>query len=213
MRGVRSSLLGLLLSFLMVSTSISASACDLSCWLQHGHSGCNAVDTVTTNVDTGAMSMPSNMDMRQVESERVGGETATDSMSMSPDMGMGPDHSEGTAGSDANLNARPDHSMVMPAQPEGVTDNSSSAAKVGIGSRAMLNHSGTLSSCLHEPCGQASMSVSPRTGDHPQLRSLHWMPTDISNPLDLWSSFHRIRPGIPPSGIPAVDHLTTTLRI
>ena len=218
MRGVKSSFVALLLSLLMVSTSVSASACDLSCWLYQAHSDCLTVGSVTADKDGPAMSMPSDMDMRPDESERlVGapmGEDATAlSMSMPPDMDMGPDESNSMASSDANLNARPGQTLAMPPQLEGVTESFGRAAKAEMGTRTMVNHSGTLSSCMHEPCSQTSMFVSPPAGDHSQPSSLHWMPASISNPVNLWPAFHWIRPGTPPPKILAVDHLTTTLRI
>lgn len=163
------------------------------------------------------MSMSSDMDMRPSESERAVGphtdDATADSMAMPSDMDMGSDHGEGGAGSDANLSGRPGHSMAMPAQHEGVTESSASAAEVEMGTRAMFNHSGTLSSCMHEPCSQTSMSLSPPTGDHLQPSSLHWMPTGILIPVQMGNSVHWIRAGSPPSNILAVDHLTTTLRI
>jgi hypothetical protein len=218
MRGVRSSLVALVLSLLMVSTSVSASACDLSCWLHQAHADCLTVGSVTADKDGAAMSMPSDMDMHPVESERmvgahIGADATAVPMSMPADMDMGPDDSNSMASSDANLNARPGQTLAMPPQLEGVTESFGRAAKAEMGTRAMLNHSGTLSSCMHEPCSQTSMSVSPPTGDHSQTSSLHWMPIGISNPVSLWIGFHWIRPGTPPAKILAVDHLTTTLRI
>ena len=218
MRGFRSSLLALVLSLLMVSTSVSASACDLSCGLHQAHSDCLTVGSVTADKDGPAMSMPSDMDMRPDESERMvgahmGADATALSMSMPPDMDMGPDDSNSMTSSNANLNARPGQTLAMPPQLEGVTESFGRAAKAEMGTRAMLNHSGTLSSCMHEPCSQTSMSVSPPTGDRVQPSSLHWMPTGISNPVNIWTTFHWISTGPPPSKILAVDHLTTTLRI
>ena len=217
MRGVRSFLVALL-TLLMVSTSVSASACDLSCWLHQAHSDCSTVGAATANIDSAAMSMPSDMDMRQGEGERMAGpysgeENATGSMSMAPDMDMGTDHSERMASSGVNLFASLSHSVVMPPQLEGMTESFIRVAKAEVGTRAVLNHSGTLSSCLHEPCSQTSMSVFPPTADHSQPSSLHWMPTSISNPVNIWSAFRRINPESPPAIILAVDHLTTPLRI
>jgi hypothetical protein len=213
MRRVGSSLAALLLSLLMVSTSVAASACDLSCWLNQAHSDCH-----TEAKDGAAMSMSSDMNMRSGEREHVAGpqigaDSTSDSTPMPSDMDMGPDNSENMAGADTNLNARPGRPMAMPAQLEGVTETSVRAAKGETGARAMLNHSGTLSPCMHEPCSQTSMSVSPPTGDHSQTSSLHLVPTAISSPFNIWTTFHWIRPGTPPPKILAVDHLTTTLRI
>src|SRR5579862_9074112 len=109
MRRFGSSLAASLLSLLMVSASVSASACDLSCWLNQAHSDCH-----TETKDGAAMSMSSDMHVRSGESERVAGpqmgaDLATDSMPMPSGMDMGPDNSENMAGADTNLNARPAH--------------------------------------------------------------------------------------------------------
>jgi hypothetical protein len=218
MRGVRTSSVALLLSLFMISTSVSASACDLSCWLHQAHSGCSTVGAATANIDSAAMSMPSDMDMPQGEGDRMAGphlgeEDTTASMSMAPDMDMGTDHSERIASSGANLFASLSHSVVMPPELEGMTESFIRVVKTEMGTRAVLNHSGTVSSCLHEPCSQTSMSVSPPTADHSQPSSLHWMPTGISNPVNIWSAFRGINPESPPAIILAVDHLTTPLRI
>ena len=218
MRGVRTSSAALLLSLFMVSTSVSASTCDLSCWLHQAHSDCSTVGAATTNLDSAAMSMPSGMGMPQGEGESMAGpqlgeEDTTASMSMAPDMDMGTDDGERMASSRANLFASLRHSVVMPPQLEGMTESFIRAGKAAMGSRAVLNHSGTLSSCLHEPCSQTSMSASPPTSDHSQPSSLHWMPTSVSNPVNIWSAFRCINPESPPAIVLAVDHLTTLLRI
>jgi hypothetical protein len=218
MRRVGSSLAALLLSLLMVSTSVSASACDLSCWLHQAHSDCSTVGAATANIGSAAMSMPSDMEMPQGEGERMAGphlgeEDTTASMSMAPDMDMGTDHSEHMASSGANHFASLSHSVVMPPQLEGMPESFVRVAKAELGTRAVLNNSGTLSSCLHEPCSQSSMSVSPPTADHSQPSSLHWMPTSVSNPVNIWSAFRWINPESPPAIVLAVDHLMTTLRI
>jgi hypothetical protein len=213
MRRVGSSFAALLLSLLMVSTSVSASACDLSCWLNQTHSDC-----YTEAKDGAAMSMSPDMDMRSREGEhaigpQMGPDPMTDSMPMPSDMDMGADNSGSPAGADTKLHARLGHSMTMPQQLEGLTETSVRVAKGEMGGRAMLDHSGSLSACMHEPCSQTSMSVSPPTGDHSQPTSLYWMPTGISNPVNIWTTFHWTSPGTSPPKILAVDHLTTTLRI
>jgi hypothetical protein len=211
MRRVGSSLAALLLSFLTVSASVSASACDLSCWLNQAHSDCH-----TDTKDGMAMPTSSETHMRSGESEHVAGPQmglTSDSTPMPSGMDMGSDGSDGMAGADTNLNARPSHPMGMPSQLEGVTEPSVRSEKAEMGARAMLKRSGTLSPCVHEPCSQTSMSVSPPTGDHSQTSSLHLVPTGISNVCNIWTTFHWIRPGTPPPKILAVAHLTATLRI
>lgn len=214
MRGFIGSLVALLLSILMVLTSASGADCDLSCWLNQAHSDCHTA-AVAANKGGAVMSMSSDMDMRPSESERGVGPHTDDATidSMPADMDMGPDHSNSMAGTDTNLTARPGHAMAMPPQLEGVAESLVRAPKAETGTRAMLTHPGTLSSCMHEPCSQTSMSVSPPTGDHLQPSSLRWMLTVISNSANIWTTFHWTRPGTSPPRILAVDHLTTTLRI
>lgn len=67
MRRIVSSLAALAMSIFMISTSVSASACDLSCWLHRSHSDCHAARSVSK--DDMAMSMPSDMDMRPDRSD------------------------------------------------------------------------------------------------------------------------------------------------
>ena len=210
MRRVGSSLAALLLSLLMVSTSVSASACDLSCWLNQANSDCH------TETKLGAtMSMSSDMDIRAGKSELVAGpqmgaDPMTNSMPMASDMDMAGDDSGSTAGADTKLHAIPGHSTAMAPQIEAVTETSVRLAKDAMGGRV---NSGSLSPCMHEPCSQTSMSVSPPTVDHSQPSSQHWVPTGISNPVNIWTTFHWAKPGTSPPKILAVDHLTTTLRI
>ena len=161
------------------------------------------------------MSMSLDMDMHSGESvvPQMGADATIDSMPMPADMNMGSDDSDSMVGTDAYLNARAGSHMAMSPQLEGVIETSVPAAKDEMGGVSMLNRSGSLSPCMHEPCSQTSMSASPPTGDRSQPTSLFWMPTGISSPFNIWTSFHWIRPGTPPSKILAVDHPTTTLRI
>lgn len=210
MRRVGSSLAALLLSLLMASTSVSASACDLSCSLSRAHSDCR-----TETRDGAAMSMSLDMDMHSGESmvPQMDADATIDSMPVPADTDMGSDDSDSMVGTDAYLNARAGHPMAMSPQLEGVIETSVRVAKDEMGGRSMLNRSGSLSPCMHEPCSQTSMSVSPPTGDRSQPTSRFWMPTGISSPFNIWTSFHWIRPGTPPPKILAVDHPTTNLRI
>ena len=218
MRSTTSSL-ATLLSVLMVSTSASASVCDLTCWLHQAHSDCHGVSSVTKSEEGTAVSMSSDMDMSSEESEpmitapRTEADAMTDdSMSMPPDTDMGPDHSESMGRPVTMRNAILRHPMAMSVQREGVTERFASTMKVA-GTRATRNHSSKLSSCRHEPCSQASISASPPTGDHPQPASLLWIPTGISNTVNLWTGSHWMHPETSPPEILAVIRLTTTLRI
>jgi hypothetical protein len=183
--------LAVLLSLLMVSTSASASACDLSCWFYQEHSDCHTAGSAPEDQES-AMSAPSNMDM-------------------GPGMNMGAAGSERMMAPDQPANAKPDHSMSP--KMDMTTRRFEQATKPELSTSAMPDHSMTLSSCTHETCSQISASASPPNADHSQPNSLYWIATDISNPGNLWTGFHSIRPGPPPPKILAVPHLTTTLRI
>jgi hypothetical protein len=211
-----SSLAAGMLSVLMILTPVSASACDLSCWLRKAHSDCHATGSAAQSEEI-AMSMSSPMDMRPGRQPVMGSHmhadaTTDDSMSMAPDMDMGQSHSKRVAGSGGDLSAAPRHSMSMSPQLEGTIKRFVRVAKAEM-RMAMPGHSGTLSSCKHEPCSQASISASPPTGDHPQPISVHWMLTSISNPANLWIDRSWMGPGPPPLKILAVVRLTTALRI
>src|ERR1017187_3718868 len=77
--------LAALLSVLMVATSVSATTCDLTCWLRQGHSDCHSVGSVAAVKGTN-MSIPGDMDMSS-------------------------GHGEGVTGSGTSVNPMPCHSM------------------------------------------------------------------------------------------------------
>jgi hypothetical protein len=186
MRRVTTSL-AVLLSLLLVLTSVSASACDLSCWLHQAHSDCLTISSAMSGKNL-AMPMPSDMD-------------------------MGPDDRSSMTASDATMNVMLDHSMSVSPEMEGVTERFDAAAKPEMRTSAMTDHSKGISSCTHEPCGQTSVSVSPPAGDHCQISFLHWEAVSLSSPIDFWIGFHRIRPGTPPARILVANRLVTSLRI
>jgi hypothetical protein len=190
MRGVTNSLAALL-SILIVSTSMSASACDLSCWLRQTHSDCHAVNSAGVDKDDTTMSMPSGMDMG---------------------MGMGSGHSESMTGP-AMSGTQPGHSMLMLPQMGMATERFESASEPGTGRGAMPDYSKGISSCAHEPCSQAWASASPPAGDHSQPKSPRPIAISISAPVNLRVAFCSIRVGTHPPGILASDRLVTTLRI
>jgi hypothetical protein len=186
--------LAALLSLLMVSTSVSASACDLSCWLQRAHSNCRAEGFATWGIDM-AMSMPSDMDMGTNHS--AGMIVAGTAVMIVPSTAV----------------TTPVHSMSMSAQAQIPTKRFDCATKSETGTTGMPDHSKTVSSCTHEPCSQPWASVSPPRGDHSQLSSPHPMAISISNFHNLCIGATSIRLGTHPPKLPAVERLITTLRI
>lgn len=177
--------LAALVSIFLVSTSVSASACDLSCWLHQAHSHCHSVGSAPTGKDD---------------------------MSMS-DMDMGPSHMEGSTDSDTLMRAVPGHSMAMSPQQEMVAERLVHATKPDLRTSGMPGHSKSMSSCTHEACSQISVSSSPPRPDHSQPNSLRWITLSITSPVNLRTGFHCIGPGTPPPKTLAAAILTTTLRI
>jgi hypothetical protein len=177
-----------LLWLLLVSSPVSAWACDLSCSLQRAHSDCHNVGSVTTSKDNPAMTM-------------------------SPDMDMGPDQGEGTMRSDAGMNPGPGHSMVMSPQLQMDTERFEPATAPETGTSAMHDHSKSVSSCTHETCSQVSVSASPPPTDLSRPSHQQWMAIRVLSPDNLYITFYRIRLQTPPPKMLAPDRLTTTLRI
>jgi hypothetical protein len=185
MRRVTSSLAGLL-SLLLISSPVSAWACDVSCSSHQAHSDCHA--SATTSKDHTAMSMP-------------------------PGMDMGSGQSESPMGSDMVMGAVPGHSMSMSPQQEMATRRFEGATKPATRTGTMHNHSKGRSSCTHETCSQISTSASPPGADHSQPNSRHWEAVGISSPVNLWDGFHWVQLGTPPPKLLTADLLITTLRI
>ncbi len=212
-----SSFLALFLSLLMGSASVSASACDLSCSLRQAHSVCDTAKMVSRNNDGLSMSMSPDMDMHSGKSELMM-ETHLDmdapnhTMSMPSGMDMGADRSNSMVDSETNLISSPAHPMSMSPQ-LGLVEGFVRSANIGRGSRAMVDPSGNLESCMHEPCSQVSMSNSPPAGNHSQPAGLRWMSAYNASPVNASTNFQWIRPKRPPIKLIAIDRLTTTLRI
>jgi len=185
MRRITSSLAGLL-SLLLISSPVSAWACDLSCSWHQAHSDCHT--SVATSKNDTAISMP-------------------------PGMDMGSDQSESPVSPDTVMGAAPGHSMSMSPQQEMATRRFEQATKPATRTGTMHDHSKGMSSCTHETCSQLSTSASPPGADHSQPNSLHWLALSISSPVNLLVSFHWVRLGTPPPKLLTTDHLITTLRI
>ena len=180
-------LLAALLSLLMVSTSASASVCDLTCWFHQAHSDCHRPGLAQASKGDTDMSMPG--------------------------MDMGASNAENSMGPETVKRAMPAHSVAMSPQQEMIAERLEHGTKTQLGTSSMHDHSNRTSTCAHEVCSQVSASASPPNADHSQPSSLLWIPTYISNPVNLWTAFHWISPGSPPARILAVDCLTTSLRI
>ena len=185
MHRVASSLAGLL-SLLLISSPVSAWACDVSCSSHQAHSDCHA--SAKTSKDDTAMSMP-------------------------PGMDMGSDQSASSAEPDAAMGAVRGHSMSMSPQQEMATRRFEQDTKPATRTDTLRDHSKGISSCTHETCSQLSTSASPPGADHSQPESLRWLAVSISSPINLSDGFHWIRLGTTPPKLFAADHLITHLRI
>lgn len=185
MRGISSSWAGLL-SLLLISSPISAWACDVSCSSHRAHSDCHA--SAKTSKDDTAMSMP-------------------------PGMDMGSDQSASPAESDAAMGAVRGHFMSMSPQQEMATRRFEQDTKPATRTDTLHDHSKGISSCTHETCSQLSTSASPPGADHSQPDSLHWLAVSISSPVNLLVNFRWVRLGNPPPKLLTADRLITTLRI
>jgi hypothetical protein len=197
------------LSLLIVASSVSASSCDLACWLRRAHSDCHRGGSAATVKKT---AMSGDMDMG---SGHGGSVIAPDANmnpmpghSMSSDIGLGRSQSISTP--QGRLNARPDRAMSMSPQMEMAPEQFVTAPQP---ETRRTDHSTPLSPCTHELCSQVSASTSPPSGSQSQWNSLHWIATVILSPLNLGTSFQWIKLGIPPPKLLAADRLTTILRI
>ncbi len=190
------SFLRALVSVLMVSTSLSASACDLSCWLHQAPSDCHSGSSATAT--EGGQQMTS----------------ASSAMDMSSKAGMSSPATQSNAGADYRVNGSAHHSMA--AQMNIVRSPVGAIRKSDTSSSATFGHSfdptNGVSLCSHETCSQASTSVSPPWSSRAQPAYLHGVAFRVSIPPNLLTSPHRIAPAAPPPINLAVDILAA-LRI
>jgi len=186
MRAVANLLAAVTLPLFMISASISASVCDLSCWFIQTQSGCHTSSSHAT-ANQMAMSMPASMD-------------------------MGSDQSSTAAGTDAGATASP-HSMAMPSQMQMVTERFGNLTKRETGGSSIPSHSKGTSSCIHQICAQVGSTVPFPNPARSQPKSLHPTRMNVSVSGNSRIHFPWLGPGTPPPKTLAVSRLTTTLRI
>jgi hypothetical protein len=168
--------LATLLSVILATTSISASACDLSCWLHPADSDCHIAGSYASLKSRTVESRPS---VPEMKSHHCGRSIGT--------------HAGGTHAGDV---AR--------------THFASSATGMhGAGSEG----SRTFSSCAQEECRKPSASTSPPRRNSSQTDPSPAEEIGILNLFSFPVSSQQTRLERPPSGIPAPDRLTTSLRI
>jgi len=153
-------LLPILFSLLLAFAPLSASACDLSCWLQRNAPDCHWLGSAAENAD-GTMSDASAMDMSS------GAET-------------GATHAQTSPAADHAVTAVVHHSM--PAQMDMRRGSVQIVQKSDASSIARFDDSNTLSSCGHGTCAQAATSSSPPRAGHAQPANLQFVAAGTLNP-------------------------------
>jgi hypothetical protein len=176
-----------LLSVFMVFAPLSASACDLSCWLQQTASNCHSAGQP---IEGNQSSMP-----------------ASSTMDMSAEGEMSSHSHQYSAAADYTMSATAHHSMTAQMH----LGRTSLEVIRTSGMSSGFDHSKKLSSCSHETC-QASASASPPRVRADQAACLHAMDIVGVNPANFLTSSDRTAPGTSPPITPAAD-LLTTLRI
>jgi hypothetical protein len=181
-------LLPILFSLLLAFAPLSASACDLSCWLQRSAPDCHWLGS-TDEHSQGTMSGASDMDMSSGAETEANAQTdaaahhaasAASHHSMSPQMDM----------------RRGSLQIIQ---------------KSDAGSSAGLDHSNALSPCAHGTCAQAATSSSPPSAGHAQpayLKVVAVRALNLAKPLTIT----RLAPETSPPASLLAD-LLPTLRI
>lgn len=182
-----------LISFLFVFTSISASACDLSCWLRQGQGDCHSgvpMPGEETGTAMTSSTMPMAMGMRFHQMRHM----------MAPDE-MGVDH-------------RWTPHRLTPMSPHAgmAVERFIELLKPGMSSTALPDHSRDLSPCAHETCNQIWALASPPGSGHAQPDFLHRAPIRLSIATILWTRGDGIKIGPSPAELHA-ELLATNLRI
>jgi hypothetical protein len=203
-----------MVALLLVLAPVSASACDLSCWLHQAHSDCHLAQSGSESGSQNqgsAMSMPPGMDMGP-------GAGAGAGTRMHP----GSRNSESQMTPRELVNGTPDHFM---SRMELVTDGVEHAAERNPRTNATPAPSpasspvpsNDLLDCIHGLCSQVSALASPPSAGGFQPGSPHSISIDISvlinrstGPL---TGLRASAIGTAPPKILAADRLLTPLRI
>lgn len=191
-----------LISVLVVFASISASACDLSCWLRQSQTDCHSDVPMSAKEIGTLMSSAMNMGMRMNSGQMQ--------QMIAPEGGAA-----SLPASSVSVPLRIDmtHRLIpMSPQPEMAGERFIELSKPGMSAMALPDEPRSRSSCTHETCSQISASASPPSAGHLQLDFLHHLPLSISIARNLPTGFHWIKTGSPPPELHAED-FATFLRI
>jgi hypothetical protein len=178
-------LLQILFSLLLAFAPLSASACDLSCWLQRNAPDCHWLGSAAET-----MSEASEMDMSSGADTRLGN---AHSIAV-------PDHA---------VSATTHHSMS--AQMDMRRGSVLIVQKSDASSIARFDDSNTLSPCGHGTCAQAATSSSPPRAGHAQPANLQFVAAGALNPAKPLTTT-RLAPETSPPPSRLAD-LLPTLRI
>jgi len=181
-------LLPILFSLLLAFAPLSASACDLSCWLERNAPDCHQLGPAAKNAH-GAMSGASDMDMSSEADTRLA-------------------NAHNIAAPDHAVNAGVHHSMSTQMD---MHRGSLQIVQKSDGS-AGLDHSNTLSPCGHGTCAQAATSSSPPSAGHAQLADLQFVAVHALNLAKPLATGTRAAPETSPPVSLLLD-LLLTLRI
>jgi hypothetical protein len=179
-----------LLSMVMVFAPLSASACDLSCWLQQSAPDCHAAGH---SKEAGQSFM-----------------SASSAMDMSAEGEMSSHDPQENAAADYAMNAAAHHWMTP--QMDLVRTSLEAIRTSGVRSSSGFDHSRNLSLCSHESCSQTSASASPPRVSGYQPACLYALDIARGNPAYFLTNPHRAAPRTSPPIIVAAN-LLTTLRI
>jgi len=188
--------LAVLASILMISTSASAWACDLSCSLRQARSDCHAATGMRRH--EGQRSVNSGVDSKTMPN---------DSMSMGGDMDM--DMGAG----DTSAMAAPTYTMAGMPHTQMATERSIDKMP-RVRTSGAPGHSAAHSACSHEACSEISVSASPPSRGQFVSNVVHVAVTRASNLFDLSVNILPAKFGIPPpEPLPDSSPTTEILRI
>ena len=166
-------LLPAMLSVLMASTSVSVSACDLSCWLSQASPECHSAGPGTE--------------------DRM---AASSTMEMSAEMEMGSHAARIQQPPEGRASSVTRHLMF--AQMKMTRRAPEVISKTEVSAAATFDHSKVLSPCGHETCSQAAASSSPPGTSRSRSPGLHWAVIRVSIPANPLTSSNRMLRGAPP---------------
>jgi hypothetical protein len=183
-------LLPILFSLLLAFAPLSASACDLSCWLERNAPDCHQLGSPSENAHR-MMSGASEMDMSSEADTRLA-------------------HANNIAAPGHAVNAVVHHSM--PSQMDMARGSLQIMQKSDASSNARFDDSNTLSPCVHGTCAQAATSSSPPSAGHAQLADLQFVAVHALNLAKPLATGTRAAPETSPPVSLLLD-LLLTLRI